>query len=233
MNGNKAAVNPAQRAPRRRASIERTVARGRQRGHPAAARRRQAKEDPFADFDGIFALRKSRSGRLLCRVQKKVTDEDLRRVQRQAFAGMLWSKQYLHYDVTQWLTAIRAAQPPRAGRPAATANGSMPTGRRHLHAGQMGISLVRGLGLGLPSDDLAYLDPEYAKHQLILLCQRWYMHPNGQLPAYEWNFGDVNPPVQAWAALRLYEIEQRQRARATASSSRASSTSCCSTSPGG
>jgi hypothetical protein len=77
------------------------------------------------------------------------------------------------------------------------------------------------------------LDLEDAKRQLILLGQAWYMHPNGQLPAYEWNFSDVNPPVQAWAALRLYEAEQKRNGKGDRSFSSASSPSCCSTSPGG
>ena len=81
---------------------------------------------------------------------------------------------------------------------------------------------------------LGQLDLEDAKRQLILLCQSWYMHPNGQLPAYEWNFSDVNPPVQAWAALRLYECEQRRTGKGDRQVPRdGSSPSCCSTSPGG
>ena len=77
---------------------------------------------------------------------------------------------------------------------------------------------------------LAHVDPEFAKEQLILLCREWYMHPNGQLPAYEWAFGDVNPPVHAWAALRVYEIAGDGDVRRSSS---ASSTSCSSTSRGG
>ena len=81
---------------------------------------------------------------------------------------------------------------------------------------------------------LALVDPEFAKEQLMLLLREWYMHPNGQLPAYEWAFGDVNPPVHAWAAWRVYKIDKkRTRQRATARFSSASSTSCCSISPGG
>ena len=75
---------------------------------------------------------------------------------------------------------------------------------------------------------LALIDPEFAKQQLLLLTREWYMHPNGQLPAYEWAFGDVNPPVQAWAALRIYQIEaQDDRDAAITLSSNASSRSCC------
>ena len=81
---------------------------------------------------------------------------------------------------------------------------------------------------------LALVDPEFAKEQLVLLLREWYMHPNGQLPAYEWAFGDVNPPVHAWAAWRVYKIEKKRRGtRRSRCSSSASSTSCCSTSRGG
>ena len=81
---------------------------------------------------------------------------------------------------------------------------------------------------------LALVDPEFAKHQLVLLTREWYMHPNGQLPAYEWAFGDVNPPVHAWAAWRVYKIDREAHGgTATGPSSSGSSTSCCSTSPGG
>ena len=87
--------------------------------------------------------------------------------------------------------------------------------RRHLHARQVGIPLVRRLGLW-PSTawPLALVDPDYAKEQLILLLREWYQHPNGQLPAYEWAFSDVNPPVHAWAAWRVYKIEARRRGSA-------------------
>ena len=81
---------------------------------------------------------------------------------------------------------------------------------------------------------LALVDADFAKEQLILLLREWYMHPNGQLPAYEWDFSDVNPPVHAWAALRVYQIDRRaERSAAIAASSSASSTNCCSISPGG
>ena len=100
--------------------------------------------------------------------------------------------------------------------------------RHHLDAGQMGVSLVRRLGPGFHCVPLALVDPEFAKEQLVLMLREWYMHPNGQLPAYEWAFGDVNPPVHAWAAWRVYKIEQKRTRRAAiARSWSASFTSCC------
>jgi hypothetical protein len=170
------------------------------------------KAEPFADFDAIVDLRKAEADDFYADLQRNVPDEDLRRIQRQAFAGILWSKQYFHYDVTQWLEGDPGQPPPPASRLA---------GRNceWQHANMEDV-------LSMPDKwefpwfaawdwafhltTLGHLDLADAKRQLILLCQSWYMHPNGQLPAYEWNFSDVNPPVQAWAALRLYEMGKRR-----------------------
>jgi hypothetical protein len=171
-----------------------------------------AKGAPFADFEQIFDQRKSEADTFYAELQSNVQDEDLRRIQRQAYAGILWSKQFFSYDVTQWLDGHPAQpKPPRdrlAGRNRDWSHVnindivSMPDKWEFpwFAAWDWAFHLVT----------LGQLDLEDAKRQLILLCQSWYMHPNGQLPAYEWNFSDVNPPVQAWAALRLYDAE-RQR----------------------
>ncbi len=137
-------------------------------------------------------------------------------VQRQALAGMLWSKQCYHYDVRTWLEGDPGQPPPPPER---------KKGRNHEWA-----HLYNADVLSMPDKweypwfaawDLAFqcvalslVDPDFAKDQLILLLREWYMHPNGQLPAYEWAFGDVNPPVHAWAAWRVYKIEKRIRGRA-------------------
>jgi hypothetical protein len=130
-------------------------------------------------------------------------------VLRQALAGMLWSKQFFHYDVRRWLDgdpALPAPPPERLhGR---------NSGWTHLSNHDV-ISMpdtweypwYAAWDLAFHCIPLAHVDPEFAKHQLVLLCREWYMHPNGQLPAYEWAFGDVNPPVHAWAALRVFEID--------------------------
>ena len=141
-----------------------------------------------------------------------------------------------HYDVTEWLEGDPAQpKPPEARR----------KGRNSgwVHANMEDVISVpdkwefpwfAAWDWAFQLTTLAYLDLQNAKDQLNLLCQPWYMHPNGQLPAYEWNFGDVNPPVHAWAALRLYEAEQRHEWRGRPEVSReASSPSCCSISPGG
>jgi hypothetical protein len=130
-------------------------------------------------------------------------------VMRQAFAGMLWSKQFFHYDVEKWLDGD-PAQP----RPPVERNVGRNSGWRHLNNRDL-ISMpdkweypwYAAWDLAFHTVALAHVDPAFAKQQLILLCREWYMHPNGQLPAYEWAFGDVNPPVHAWAALRVFELD--------------------------
>jgi hypothetical protein len=138
---------------------------------------------------------------------------DARMVTRQAYAGMLWSKQYYHYDVRTWLE----------GDPA----GPTPPESRWQGRNKEWTHLYNDDVLSMPDKweypwyaawdtafhciPLAIVDPDFAKEQLLLLLREWYMHPNGQLPAYEWAFGDVNPPVHAWAAWRVYKIERRMR----------------------
>ncbi|MEA2372818.1 MAG: hypothetical protein QOH12_3212, partial [Solirubrobacteraceae bacterium] len=138
----------------------------------------------------------------------KATPE-LESIMRQAFAGMLWSKQFYNYDVEQWLDGDPAGPPPPESR---------RTGRnsrwRHLNNFDV-ISMpdkweypwYAAWDLAFHCVTLAHVDPAFAKSQLVLICREWYTHPNGQVPAYEWSFDDVNPPVHAWAALRIFEID--------------------------
>jgi hypothetical protein len=131
-------------------------------------------------------------------------------VQRQALAGMLWNKQSYHYDVSQWLQGDPGQPAPPPQR---------ETGRNigwtHVHIGDV-LSMpdkweypwFAAWDLGFHCIAHALIDPEFAKSQLVLMDREWYMHPNGQLPAYEWAFGDVNPPVHALAAWRIYRLEQ-------------------------
>lgn len=142
-------------------------------------------------------------------------DDDRRNVQRQAFAGLLWSKQFYYYDVRNWLAGDSAEPPPPSQR---------LTGRNSqwwtLYAGEI-VSMpdnweypwFAAWDLAFHCVVLATLDATFAKQQLLLLTRDRYMHPNGQLPAYEWAFGDVNPPVQAWAAWRVYKIDQKRSGR--------------------
>ena len=137
-----------------------------------------------------------------------------RLVQRQAFAGMIWSKQYFLFRRP---AVARAAIPrsPAAARAHATAAiatgciSTTPTSSRCRTSGNIpGTPPGTWRFTALP---LAIIDPEFAKEQLVLLTREWYMHPNGQMPAYEWAFGDVNPPVHAWATWRVFQIDRKQR----------------------
>ncbi|MGH8899825.1 MAG: MGH1-like glycoside hydrolase domain-containing protein [Egibacteraceae bacterium] len=144
----------------------------------------------------------------------KVGDE-ARRVQRRALAGLLWSKKYYRYHVGEWLEGDPAGPPPPPGRA-----GGRNRDWAHL-ANTDVISMpdeweypwYAAWDLAFHAIPLALVDPNFAKNQLILLCREWYMHPNGQLPAYEWKLSDVNPPVHAWAAWRVYKIDARASGR--------------------
>lgn len=142
--------------------------------------------------------------------------EDGRRIQRQAFAGMLWNKQFYHYDVSTWLDGDPAGPKPPGERLK-----GRNSGWRHLYNADV-VSMpdkweypwYAAWDLAFHCIPLALIDPDFAKEQLILLLREWYMHPNGQIPACEWSFDDVYPPVHAWAAWRVYKIERRVHGRA-------------------
>src|SRR3989442_580723 len=177
----------------------------------------QIPEHPFGDeFEQVFAMRLAEADEFYAQRAPKGISEDSRNVQRQAFAGLLWTKQYYHYDLRTWLEGDPAGPPPPQER---------KRGRNrdwtHLYNEDV-ISMpdkwedswYAALDLAFHCVPLALIDPDYAKDQLILLLREWYMHPNGQFPAYEWAFGDVNPAVHAWAAWRVYKIEKRIRGKA-------------------
>jgi len=163
---------------------------------------------PGPDFDQLLATREAEADEFYAALFPAGTTPDEALVARQALAGMLWSKQFYHYDVQLWLQGDPAGPPPPRER--LTGRNSAWT---HLDNRDV-ISMpdkweypwYAAWDLAFHCVALAHVDPEFAKSQLILLGREWYMHPNGQLPAYEWDFGDVNPPVQAWAALRVFEI---------------------------
>ena len=167
------------------------------------------------DFERVFALRQAEADAFYHRVTPFEMPDDMRRVQRQAFAGMLWTKQYYRYRVNRWLDGDPAGPPPPAER---------REGRnhewKHFAAGDV-LSMpdkwefpwFAAWDTAFHTVAFALIDPDFAKEQLILLLREWYMHPNGQIPAYEWSFGDVNPPVHAWAAIRVYQIEGKMYGR--------------------
>ena len=163
---------------------------------------------PFADFDSIFTQRIQEADAFYSLVKNPHLSADECRVQRQAFAGLMWTKQFYHYSVELWLQGDPASPAPPAER---------HQGRNHDWKHLYNLDVISmpdkweypwyaAWDLAFHTLPIAMLDPEWAKRQIILMLREWYMHPNGQIPAYEWAFGDVNPPVHAWAAWRVYKI---------------------------
>jgi hypothetical protein len=168
---------------------------------------------PFGDFDACVEERRREADAFYAHLQVDIADADARNVQRQALAGMIWSKQFFYYDVAEWLRGD-PAQPPC---PVERRNGRN-CDWKHLNNADI-ISMpdkweypwYAAWDLACHCVVLALVDTEFAKSQLVLLTREWYMHPNGQLPAYEWAFGDVNAPVHAWATWRVFQIDRKQR----------------------
>ena len=168
--------------------------------------------EPFGQaFDDVMVARRREADEFYERFEASAGSEDARRVMRQAFAGLLWSKQFYHLDVKRWLAGDTTEPVPPASR---------RQGRNHEWGHLYNEDIVSmpdkweypwyaAWDLAFHCIPLALVDPEFAKSQLILFLREWYMHPNGQIPAYEWAFGDVNPPVHAWAAWRVYKIDRR------------------------
>jgi Glycosyl hydrolase family 63 C-terminal domain len=169
-------------------------------------------QDPFTAFDSILAQRKAEADSFYSQLQSPQLSSEEKMIQRQAFAGILWSKQLYYYDIEQWLKGDPPPLPP-------------PPANRHQGRNSQWEHLVNFDIISMPdkweypwyaSWDLAFqtiplvlLDPDFAKRQLLLMTREWYMHPNGQIPAYEWEFSNVNPPVTAWAAWRVYKIDAK------------------------
>jgi len=216
VNGDAGAVNPAAEGTKAAARYTIDVAAG------ASAEVRLRLTDqapstgsppPFGDgFAAVFDARKREADEFYARIIPDTQPADARAVARQAFAGLLWSKQFYHYVVKTWLDGDPVFPPPPPER---------LTGR---NAGWTHIFNADVLAmpdtweypwyaawdLAFHAVALAVVDSDFAKDQLVLLLREWYMRPNGQLPAYEWAFDNVNPPVHAWAALRVYQIERKR-----------------------
>jgi hypothetical protein len=211
VHGNRQAVNPELRGTKAAANYQLTIP----AGESVTLRLRLTNESGSAEknFDQIFADRLREADEFYETVIPQNLSVDARSVMRQAFAGMLWSKQFYHYVVEQWLNGD-----PDTPKPPAERKKGRNREWKHLYNADV-ISMpdkweypwYAAWDLAFHCVPLALVDSEFAKDQLVLMLREWYMHPNGQLPAYEWAFGDVNPPVHAWAAWRVYKIEKKRR----------------------
>ena len=180
------------------------------KGYGAASK--QSDNDPFANFDDVFKKRRDEADEFYAELAPPSLNDEHRAIQRQALAGMLWSKQFYHYIVEQWLDGDPAQPPPPPQRKQGRNHGW-----RHLYNERV-MSMpdkweypwYASWDLAFHCIPLALVDPHFAKRQLDIIVREWYQHPNGKIPAYEWNFDDVNPPVLMWAAWRVYQIERKQ-----------------------
>ena len=165
-----------------------------------------------ADFDSVLKARKNEADEFYASVIPQSVDDDTRNIMRQAFAGLLWTKQFYHYIVREWLNGDPGLPPPPEVR---------KQGRNHAWGHLYNSDVISmpdkweypwyaAWDLAFHCVALAQVDPEFAKEQLVLMLREWYMHPNGQIPAYEWSFGDVNPPVHAWATYQVYLIDKKK-----------------------
>jgi hypothetical protein len=206
---NQAAVNPAKTGTKSAAHFTLNIP----SGQSVTVRTRLSSKPlspPFADFDKQLQTRRDEANEFYDHFQRHLEDKDARSIQRQAFAGLIWSQQFFHYDVARWIRGDELQPPPPVERKRG----------RNFHWGHLKCREIMSVpdkwefpwfaawDSGFHCVALAMIDAEFVKKQLVLLGREWFMHPNGQLPAYEWAFGDVNPPVHAWAAWRVYQIDR-------------------------
>ena len=172
---------------------------------------RRPTDRPFDDFEPILEARRREADEYYRALQKDIASEDVRIIQRQAFAGLIWSKQFYQFDIPLWLNGDPGQTPP----PEARKQGRNIEWRNLTNADVLSMPdkweypWYASWDLAFHCIPFALIDSAFAKHQLVLLTREWYMHPNGQIPAYEWAFGDVNPPVHAWAAWRVFQIDRK------------------------
>jgi hypothetical protein len=220
INHNDAAVNPAGIGTKAAPCYKLTLQPGETRTLRLRLRGHSLDESPFssadpigAELDQLVAQRLQEADDFYaCITPLQFLNEDQRLIQRQAFAGMLWSKQFYHLIIKDWLNGDDAQPPPPAQRKQGRNSAWI-----HLYNEDI-VSMpdkweypwYAAWDLAFHTIPLALIDPDFAKKQLQLFAREWFMHPNGQLPAYEWNFEDVNPPVHAWASFRVYQIEKRK-----------------------
>jgi Mannosylglycerate hydrolase MGH1-like glycoside hydrolase domain/Glycosyl hydrolase family 63 C-terminal domain len=213
VHGDGSAVNPAGAGTKCAAHFQFNVQPGQRQVLRLRFRPSALTTAAFDDFDSVFASRRAEADEFYASLQRDIQDADRRLVQRQALAGMLWSKQYYYIDIPQWLSGD-------AGQPAPPASRQFGRNTEWEHLNNADVIAMpdkweypwyAAWDLAFHCVTFALIDPEFAKSQLVLLTREWYMHPNGQLPAYEWAFGDVNPPVHAWATWRVYQMDRTLR----------------------
>ena len=215
VHGEKGAVNPEREGTKMAAVYRVEPASG--RDHIIRLRlSNKALRSAFDDFDAIVEKRRFEADEYYAAIQNPQLSEGEKIVQRQALAGMLWTKQFYYYNVEQWLRGDPSFRSVPAAR---------HTARNHQWQHLYNFDIISmpdkweypwyaAWDLAFHCLPLALVDADFAKRQLALMAREWYMHPNGQLPAYEWKFGDVNPPVHAWATWRVYQIDAKQEGKA-------------------
>jgi hypothetical protein len=215
VNGQTDAVNPEQIGTKFAANYVLEISPGETRHIKLRLTKLADLGRPFQDFGAIVQKRITEADEFYQKLAPFCDCKDMKNVQRQAFAGLLWTKQYYYFDVTRWLKGDPGMPPPPTGRQKGR-NSQWP----HLDSIDI-ISMpdkweypwFAAWDLAFHTIPLALVDAEFAKYQLDIMTREWYMHPNGQIPAYEWAFGDVNPPVHAWATWRVYKIEQKMKGK--------------------
>ena len=206
-------VNPAQVGTKAAVWYQTTIPSGGKREFRLRLSRRGTAA-PFVGFEDALDLRRGETDAYYADLQKDMTSSDERVVQRQAFAGLIWSKQFYYFDIPRWLKG----DPTQPKPPDSRLHGRDIDWRNLNNADIVSMPdkweypWYASWDLAFHCISFALIDTEFSKHQLVLLTREWYMHPNGQIPAYEWAFSDVNPPVHAWAAWRVYQIDRKQNA---------------------
>lgn len=211
---NEATVNPEKRGSKAAISINKVIKAGDSEVFEFNLSSEET-DSPFENFDQIFAQRINEADEFYKNIQEEILNEDERNVQRQAFAGLLWNKQFYHYNVGKWLKGDPNFEAPR------NFNDYVRNVEwDHLHNKDI-ISMpdkweypwYATWDLAFHCVPFAIIDADFAKNQLLLLTKEWYMHPNGQMPAYEWNLSDVNPPVHAWSCFRVFKIDEKHNGK--------------------
>src|SRR6266853_2103785 len=219
INGEKDAVNPALQGTKAAMHYKLTIPAGRETIVNLRLQKSNAAIKPAqalgAEFKEIFAQRKQEADEFYATVIPETADADTKNIMRQSFAGLLWSKQYYHYVVRDWLngdpTMPKPPEERKSGRNRAW--GQIYNADIISMPDKWEYPWYAAWDLAFHCVSLALVDCEFAKEQLLLMLREWYMHPNGQIPAYEWALGDVNPPVHAWAAWRVYKIDKKRHGK--------------------